>query len=72
MTTLDVDYTEGVIPVAEKIAQLVLKAPAGGIFHDAVIPTVAGIEMPGFGGMAGFQIELPDGAIFEVAVKRQR
>ena len=68
----DVDYTLGVIPVAEKIAKLIEKAPSGGIFHDAVIPNVAGIEIEGFGGMAGFQIELPDGAIFEVAVKRQR
>lgn len=66
------DNTTGVIEVAEKIATLIQKAPAGGIFHDATIPTVAGIDVPGFGGMAGFQIEQPDGRIFEVAVKRQR
>jgi hypothetical protein len=64
--------TEGTIQAAEKIAQLIEKAPAGGIFHDARIPTVAGIEVPGYAGFAGFTIELPAGARYEVVVQRTR
>ena len=64
--------TEGTIACAEKLAELVRKAPAGGLFHEAVIPTVAGVEVPGFAGHAGFQIEYPDGRVYEVAVQRSR
>lgn len=63
--------TEGTIACAEKLAELVQKAPAGGLFHDAVIPTVAGIEVPGYAGFAGFTIELGD-QHFEVVVQRTR
>lgn len=62
---------QGTIETAEKIAELVRKAPAGGIFNDCTIPDVAGIEVPGFGSMAGFQIEMGDGRVFEVAIRRQ-
>lgn len=74
--------TEGTIAVAEKIAELIEKSPAGGIFHDAIIPTVAGVEVPGFAGFAGFQVRIPDEEIagrigktervYEVAVQRVR
>ncbi len=74
--------TQGTIEVAEKIATLIEKAPAGGIFHDVKIETVAGIEIEGFGGFAGFEIRIPDTEIagrigsservYEVAVQRVR
>jgi hypothetical protein len=61
--------TESTIAVAEKIASLVKRAPAGGIFHDAEVGVVAGIEVLGFGGMAGFTIVIDD-VVYEVAIKR--
>lgn len=74
--------TEGTIACAEKLAELVEKAPAGGIFHDAIIPAVAGIEVPGYAGFAGFSITIPDEEIagrigktervYEVVVQRVR
>lgn len=58
----------GLLDVAEKLAQLVEQAPAGGLFHDARIMEVAGVEVPGFGGSAGFTIQLPGGK-FNVTVQ---
>lgn len=63
--------TAGTIAVAERIAALIEKAPAGGVFHDAVVGIVAGIEVSGFGGMAGFEVDMPDGTVYEVAVRQR-
>lgn len=61
----------GAIAVAEKLASLAEHAPAGGLFHDANIGIVAGIEIETFGGMAGFTIKLRnDNVTYEVVVKR--
>ena len=59
----------GLIEVAEKLAELVTRAPAGGLLHEAKVPEVAGVEIPGFGGSAGFEIVLPTGARFQVMVQ---
>ena len=70
--------TQGTIAAAEKIAELVKKAPAGGIFTDAIVEPVAGIEVEGFGGFAGFAIRIESphvieqGHVYEVAVQRVR
>lgn len=58
----------GVIAYAEKIHELVEKAPAGGIFHDVKIGEVAGVQIPGFGGAAGFSFTTETGERFRVAV----
>jgi hypothetical protein len=62
---------EGTIEAAEKIAELIVKAPAGGIFHDAVVSDPAGIEVPGYAGLAGFTLDV-DGKRFDVVVQRTR
>jgi hypothetical protein len=59
----------GVIAVAEKVRELVGKAPAGGIFHNFRIGDVAGLEVPGFGGAAGFTLtDDESGTVFRVGV----
>lgn len=58
----------GVISVAAKIAELVDHAPAGGIFHDATISEVAGLEVPGFIGVACFCLQTRGGKTFAIEV----
>lgn len=58
----------GVISVATKLAELIEKAPAGGIFHDATISEVAGLEVPGFVGVACFVLQTRTGKVFNVEV----
>lgn len=62
---------DGTIEAAEKIAHLVKMAPAGGIFHEATMSEVAGIEVPGYAGFAGFTLDVGDRR-FEVVVQRTR
>jgi hypothetical protein len=50
----------GPIVIAERIEQLVRKAPAGGPFTHADISETAGVEIDGFGGAAGFTIKIDD------------
>ncbi len=58
----------GAIATAEKIRELVEKAPAGGIFHDAKLSDVGGLEVPGFTQAAGFLLTLADGTELDVSV----
>ena len=68
--------TQGTIDVAKKLAELIERAPAGGIFHDAVVDPVSGFEVEGFGGFAGFSVRNSNidelGAVYEIAVQRVR
>jgi hypothetical protein len=57
-----------IIAIADKLHELVEKAPAGGVLHDAELGEVAGVEIPGFGGAAGFTLTLGD-ASYEIGVR---
>jgi hypothetical protein len=57
-----------IIQLAEKLHELVEKAPAGGVFHDMEISDVAGVEVPGFGGAAGFTLTSDTGVSYRVGI----
>lgn len=58
-----------IIAIAEKLHELVENAPAGGLFHDSELSDVAGVEIAGFGGAAGFSITGKDGLAYTVRVE---
>lgn len=60
-----------IIKIAEKLHELVEKAPAGGVFHDVVLGEVAGVEIPDFGGAAGFTITAKEGGVYHVAITHE-
>lgn len=57
-----------IIELTEKLHELVEKAPAGGVFHDMAVGEVAGLEVPGFGGAAGFTLTTDTGVSYRVGI----